>query len=186
MGPFERSFRTFQSICGESVLRNVVIVTTRWSEAEFVTQSQREAELRNNPHSFQPAIARGAKLRRHQSDTTTSAHMILREMLHNNAKPLRIQVEMVDDKKGISQTDAAGELNKQFEQADKKHQDQMAMLKDEIWDAIARRDEETTREIEEECWQKVEEMAKRQKSLGGLTEKYRIAMEAEETRRLIR
>ncbi|KAJ2935050.1 hypothetical protein H1R20_g2003, partial [Candolleomyces eurysporus] len=110
-----KNFRTFRRLCGEQTLRNVVIVTNMWSAVDPQLGAQREQELLTQDDlGFKSALEKGAKMMRHDG-TGQSAADILRYILgNNNPMALQIQREIVDEKKDVSQTAAADEIEKEL------------------------------------------------------------------------
>ena len=89
-----RSFGAFRKLCGDSTLRNVVIVTNMWGEILPEIGNERERQLETDRY-FGSAIAAGAKLLRHYN-TIESAEAILRQTVHNGPISLPAQQEIVD------------------------------------------------------------------------------------------
>ena len=77
-----KNVKMLQELCGESTLRNVVIVTDGWHENTHEEYARREAGLMNNLH-FRLAINKGVQYARHD-DTTGSAQNIVRLILDNH------------------------------------------------------------------------------------------------------
>ena len=105
-----RNFRMFRQLCGDTTLKNVVIVTNMWGEVEREMGEAREAELAGKDKFFKPALDKGALMLRHEN-TRDSAYNILKQIIQNHPIPLQIQREIVDEKKDCSQTVAADEIN---------------------------------------------------------------------------
>jgi hypothetical protein len=68
-----RNFKMFRQLCGESTLRNVVIVTNMWGEVGREVGEAREAELGSDDRFFKPVLDKGAHMLRHNG--LTSAHV---------------------------------------------------------------------------------------------------------------
>jgi len=137
----------FRKLCGETTLRNVVVVTNMWGEVDPKVGEAREAELMTDDIFFKPVLDKGAQTARHEN-TVTSAQKIIRLFLDNHPIPLRIQVELVDEHKDISETGAGEELNREMNAQVMKHQEEMRVLREEIEQAMRDKDEETMRELE--------------------------------------
>ena len=108
----------FRELCGDKTLKNVVLVTNMWGR---VTQSLgvgREKQLQSK--HFKSAIDKGARLLRYE-DTPESAQEILRTILHNEPVVLKIQRELVDDRKEVGQTGAGAELSKEMRKMMESH-----------------------------------------------------------------
>jgi len=143
-----RNFKMFRQLCGESTLRNVVIVTNMWNEVDREEQEAREAELAEDDRFFKPVLAKDARMLRHHNNIA-SAQVILRSLLKNQALAIQIQRELVDEGKDISQTAAGEVLNRELAEQMKRHNEQMAELKQEMGDAIREKDEQTKKELEQ-------------------------------------
>ena len=126
-----RNFRMFRQLCGEQTLTNVVIVTNRWEEIQLDVGEAREQELRTDERFFKPVIDKGAQMVRH-NNTPEVARAILSHLIQNKPIPLRIQVELVDEKKRFEETDAGVELNKELHELMRKHQQEMKELREEL------------------------------------------------------
>ncbi|KAH8818761.1 P-loop containing nucleoside triphosphate hydrolase protein [Flagelloscypha sp. PMI_526] len=170
-GMAAKNLRMFRQLCGDTTLKNVVIVTNMWGEVKTETGEARETELRSleHPPLFKPVLDKGAVMLRH-SDTLDSAHDILRHILKNHPEPLQIQREMVDEKKDLSQTAAGEELNRELEMLRKQHEKEMNQLRGDMELAIKRKDDDTRRELEAECRQLQEKL----KNVNADTEKLNL------------
>ncbi|KAJ6532002.1 hypothetical protein B0H19DRAFT_1189538 [Mycena capillaripes] len=142
-----RNFKMFRQLCGDSTLKNVLIVTTMWGEVERELGEAREAELASDEKFLKPVLDKGARLLRHDNDVA-SAQAILRYLIGNQPRALRIQRELVDQGKDISQTAAGEELNREFAKEIKRHKEEMATLQQEIKDAIREKDAQAKEELE--------------------------------------
>ena len=126
-----RNFKMFRELCGDSTLKNVVLVTNMWGEVSKEVGEAREAELAREDIFFKPVLEKGARLLRHDN-TVESTQEILRSIIGNQPRSLRIQRELVDEKKDISQTAAGAELNRDLLQQAEKHRLEMIVLQDEM------------------------------------------------------
>lgn len=108
-GATQNDFRRFRKLCGDSTLKNIVIVTTMWDTTSRQAAEQRERELAQTPAFYKPAIDNGALMARHYN-TAESAHHILRIVLGFPPELLRIQRELVDEGKTLSGTSAGMDL----------------------------------------------------------------------------
>jgi len=98
---------------------------------------------------FKPVLDKGAQMVRHDN-TVASAEGIIRLVLDNQPLPLRIQVELVNERKDISKTSAGEELNRELNAQIRKRQEDMRILKEEMEQAIKEKDEDTRRILENE------------------------------------
>lgn len=121
----------FRQLCGDTTLKNVIIVTNMWGEVEKQIGDARESELAGKDKFFKPALDKGAVIFRH-GNTRDSALNILRQIIQNHPVTLQIQREMVDEKREISQTVAADELNREITLQTKRFRNEMRALKEEM------------------------------------------------------
>jgi len=170
----------FRKLCGDSTLRNVVIVTNMWGDVDPHVGDAREAELMREDNFFKPVLDKGARMARH-SNTIASARDIIRLVLDNRPLPLRIQVELVNERKDISKTGACEELNRELNDETRKHQEEMRILKGEIERAMRDKDEETRRELERQNRRIQKEVEKVKKGVGSFAADYRRDKERIET-----
>ena len=145
-GVSTRNFRMFRKLCGENVLKNVVIVTNRWEEVDLRVGEAREAELQRGDLFFKPVLAEGARMARHDG-TTPSAKRIIRLLLNNHPLPLRIQEELVDEGKRIIETDASEVLEEELQERIAQHERKMQAVIKEMRQAMKDRDEKAGREL---------------------------------------
>ena len=162
----------FRKLCGESTLQNVVIVTNMWGEVDPKLGDAREAELVREDIFFKPVLDKGARMSRHDN-TCPSAKRIIRLILENHPLPLRIQEELVDEQKDISQTGAGEELNRELDARIKVYQQEMPVLMGEIEQAIKDKDEETRKELEIESERMQKEIARFQNDAKRLESDYK-------------
>ncbi|RXW15799.1 hypothetical protein EST38_g10056 [Candolleomyces aberdarensis] len=151
-GLAKTNFGIFRKLCGESSLRNVVIMTNMWSRLPTEEEGLRRAdELTSLDDFFKPAIAKGAVMMHHKKDTVDSAHGILHQILQNHPMALSIQTELVDQQKTITETGAGmaldDKLAKLVEQYERKLKEQFEAAEE----ARRERDEETRQEQLEEA-----------------------------------
>jgi hypothetical protein len=128
-GISNRNFRMFHKLCGDDTLKNVVVVTNMWDEVDLAKGEMREAELKNR--FFKQALDKGAQMVRHDN-TVESTCNILRRIIRNHPLPLRIQRELVDEKKDIGQTAAAQEVESQIQKLIQKHQAEIMKVQEEM------------------------------------------------------
>lgn len=146
-GVGRRNFSMFKKLCGDDALKNIVIVTNMWNDVPEERGIARENQLATDDKFFKPVLERGAIMLRHDN-TLSSTHAILRRIVSNHPKALRIQQELVDEHKDITQTAAGVELNHELAALVKKHQEELAQLHQEMQDALLAKDEEMKRELD--------------------------------------
>jgi hypothetical protein len=170
-GISRRNFSMFRQLCGESSLKNIILVTNMWSEVSIEVGEAREAELRESNIFFKPVLDKHARLLRHEN-TLKSAQAIVLNLIGNRPTALRIQRELVDQCLDISQTAAGAELNRELMEQVRKHQEELKSLQLEIKAAIKARDDETRKELEEETRKLQAEMARVQTDAQKLASDY--------------
>ena len=128
-GSSSRNFKLFRNLCGDDALKNSVVVTNMRGDVDLKKGEKREAELRDK--FFKPAIDKGAQLLRHDN-TAKTAHDILRYLIHNRPLPLRIQIELVDEKKRLLETVAGEELNRELLELTRRQEVEIRQLQEEM------------------------------------------------------
>jgi len=147
----------FRKLCGDNTLRNVVVVTNMWGEVSPQVGAAREAELMSEDIFFKPVLKRGGQMARH-NNTVASAESIIRRVLNNRPLPLRIQVELVSERKDISKTSAGKELNRELNAQIRKHQEEIRIIKKEMEQVMKDKDERTRTALEIEAKRMQEEI----------------------------
>ncbi len=159
-GLSNRNFRMFRHLCGDSTLSNVVIVTTMWDQIERVRGEARELELMNKSLFFEPAIAHGARMARHDN-TRESALSIVRSILSHRSGQSVLQIqEELESGVDIHETKAGQELFKDLKDQSVRHKNELREIIEEMQEAIRLRDEASRKELNLER-EKLEEMIKR-------------------------
>lgn len=130
-GTSTRNFKLFRGLCGETMLRNVVIVTNMWGEVTLDVGEAREEELKSQDDFFKPVLERGAQLKRHY-DTPASAHVIVGCVASKKPRALRIQRELVDEQRVITETTAGAELGRELHEQAMKFKEKRRQLQDEM------------------------------------------------------
>ncbi|KZP07744.1 P-loop containing nucleoside triphosphate hydrolase protein [Athelia psychrophila] len=132
-GISRRNFSMFRKLCGDDSLKNVALVTNMWSEVDPA-----------------PVLDKHAQLLRHDG-TLATAQAIVAQIVDNHPMALRIQEELVDEHKDISETAAGTELNRELAEQARKHKEELKLIREEMQVAIKERDEETRQELEAEA-----------------------------------
>lgn len=156
-GTSSRNFRIFRELCGESTLKNVLIVTNMWSEVDPELAEDRERELATNPKFFKPVVDRGARMLRNLN-TRESAHAILRYLINSQAHTLQIQHELVNEHRDLAQTSAGTELTRLLKEQSNRHEEQLREVRRELEEAMRAKDEEARKELQEEITKKQDEL----------------------------
>jgi len=112
----------FQELCGADALQNVILTTTMWDEVTDETGSLREDQLRTI--FWQPMMSRGCRIARFSS-TRKSAWEIIDKFDVDTRRPIKLQKEMVDEGKELSQTSAYAVLLRWWERVIAKFRDML-------------------------------------------------------------
>ena len=98
----------FKRLCGEANFSKIILGITWWNQVDGETALARERILCQEPTFWGDMIAKGAKVRRIESDKVRAIEL-LHEFVGNEPAPLQIQLEMAGGKLP-GQTSAATEL----------------------------------------------------------------------------
>ena len=174
-----RNFAMFHKLCGESALKNVVLVTNMWREDSQVVNEARERELISG--FFKPVLDKGAQVTRH-NNTIESAHDILLRIVGNHPIALQIQRELVDERMDIIDTAAGGLINQELKEQIRQHQAELKELREEMMEALKWKDEEMRQELEEAKKALEEKATKATKASEGMATNYAVEKERVETK----
>lgn len=151
-----RNFKTFRELCGETSLKNVVLVTNMWGEVSHDVGEARERELASA--FLKPAIDKGAQMVRHHN-TEGSAHDVLRRIINNHPVVLQIQRELVDEHKNITNTAAGEAVDVELAEEMKRHEVALKTMQEEVMRALEEKHEmarlvlqEEKMNLEEQMW----------------------------------
>jgi len=164
-----RNFRMFRRLCGDSTLKNVVLVTNMWGKVKQDVGEARERELSDK--FFKAALDKGARLVRHH-DTIESSHDVIRRIMENDPATLQIQRELVDERKDINHTSAGEAVSQEFNRLIKSHEAEVKALREELRHALESRDQETRIELEEATSGLKEQMDKMRVELEAMASRY--------------
>ena len=164
-----RNFKMFRELCGDSTLKNVVLVTNMWDEVSPEDGQDREDQLSSD--FFKPVLDKGAQMIRHHN-TAESAHDIIRRIIKTHPVALRIQEELVDEQKDIVDTAAGEVVNKELNELMRRHQAELKKVQEGIEQALKEKDEETRQELEEDRRKMQAQMDKVRKDSDEMASRY--------------
>ena len=167
-GNSRRNFQMFRELCGDTSLKNVVLVTNMWGEVSQDVGEARELELITD--FFKTVLDKGAQLARHHN-TVKSAHDIIRSIMKNRPMALQIQRELIDEKKDIIDTAAGEAVNKELNEHIRRHQADLKEVRNEM-QALKDKDGEAMKELEEETRKLKAQMDKMSSDSAGMTSSY--------------
>ena len=142
-----RNFKIFRELCGETSLKNVVLVTNMWDEASRDVGEAHERELASA--FLKPALDQGAQMVRHHN-TERSAHDVIRRIMNNHPVVLQIQREVVDEHKDVANTAAGEAINTELAEETKRHELALAVMREEVLRAFEDKHERARQVLEEE------------------------------------
>jgi hypothetical protein len=108
-----RTLRVFKDFCGDTALKNVIIVTNMWDKVTSEEGETRERQLRGDDRYFKPLLKANATMHRHDN-TLESARRIVRQISSRHPLPLDIQTETVVQNKPLHRTSAGTSLRSQL------------------------------------------------------------------------
>lgn len=171
-GISRRNFSMFRKLCGDQNLKNVMIVTNMWAEVSPAVGEARELELMTDDLLFKAAYEKGAGFMRHDN-TAESAHRIIRRIIKNHPEALRIQQELVEEKKDIIDVEAFGVLDRDMERLRMKHKEQLQTLQRQLDLALENKDAETQEELRSVRLEMVNKVVAMNKKHDALSQEYR-------------
>ena len=130
-----RSFGWLRAICGEEILRNVVLVTNMWDSVDQEVGAERERQLA--AEFFKPALDRGAQILRHY-DSPESAHDIIRAILANGRTALQVQQELINERREFDRTTVGQGLSRMVEEYTRRLQQRVDRLRGALAKARSR------------------------------------------------
>ncbi|PUU74169.1 hypothetical protein B9Z19DRAFT_474156 [Tuber borchii] len=139
-GSAMRNLRTFQSLCGQEVLENVLLTTTQWSNVDLEEGQAREDNLRDEG-LWGGLIRKGATLQKFHG-TRDSGFELIHKLMWNTKKPLDIQDQIVEQRMTLLETDAGKSVNEELIALEKKFKERMESLEKRFRDAIKAKDDE--------------------------------------------
>ena len=131
-GSILKNLRMFRRLCGEENLRNVILVTTKWGITPMNDAILRERELCSDRGYWGLMINAGSMVRRF-NNTEASARSLVEELLHTGNKSFtpRLQREVVEEGKNLSQTDAGAFIEEALARQAEVHKEEMKALMEE-------------------------------------------------------
>jgi seryl-tRNA synthetase len=167
-GTAKKNLVMFKNLCGKNALKNVILVTTMWSEIALEKGDEREAELVATPEFWGWMMGKGSRICRHTGDRQ-SAMSILKYFVDQNSQVvLDIQDQMVNQDKSLNETSAGIELGHELIREREKFQAELQQVQQDMAKAIKERDEETRdelRELRDEYTSKIESLSKQKDDL---------------------
>jgi hypothetical protein len=138
-----RNLAMFRKLIGDHALRNVVVVTTMWSQIDQIMGAERERELVNTPKFWGTLVSRGSSVARFDG-TREGAFSILHSQLNKTTRTLNIQKEMIDDHLQLPDTEAGKEVLASITHFKLEHQKEIERLRSHMKEALSQNDRSTS------------------------------------------
>ena len=167
-GIARRDFGMFRELCGDSTVKNVILVTNMWGDVAAGVEEARERELVQE--FFRPVLDKAAQFTR-PYNTVKSSHDIIRCILKNQPTALRIQRKLVDEHKDIADTATGQTINNELNGQIRRHKAELEAVREEM-EALVEEDEETRQELEEETRRIQREINQMRMDSEGMATKY--------------
>lgn len=146
-GSAMRNLNMFKKLCGENYFQNVVLATTMWERLSSKADGLRnEEQLKANRDWWGGMLAKGSRMFQHY-DSAGSAREIVGYLVKSSPTVLRIQEEMVDERRELVDTLAGREVEKDLHELRAKCVEEMKALRDEQAEALKERDETMLAEL---------------------------------------
>ncbi|TDL14538.1 P-loop containing nucleoside triphosphate hydrolase protein [Rickenella mellea] len=134
-GSTRRIFRMFQELCGSRNLNQVVIATTWWDKVDAPLAVEREGQLCSDKTLFKPMLDLGATMVRHEmrhDHGFSSAQNILHYLLQYKTMDLKIQKQLVNEKRSLPVTNAGEVINHDLMQNARQCIDRLEAVQEEL------------------------------------------------------
>ncbi|PUU75419.1 hypothetical protein B9Z19DRAFT_994853 [Tuber borchii] len=138
--PPQKNLGMFERFCGPSVLQNVLLTTTQWSNIDHMLGWQREEDLRRQDF-WGGLISKGASLERFMN-TRESGLELIYKLMKKEPKPLHIQDQIVEKGMALVETDAGRFINDELISLQKKYAKDLGTLERERQNAVTEKDDE--------------------------------------------
>lgn len=146
-GSAMKNLRMFKKLCGDDALPSVVLATTWWSNVDAATGSQRETELATREAFWAGMISKGSRMFRQDNGAQSARHIV--DYLVSRKRPvtLKIQEELVDEKKTLDETGAGLEVDAQLAAQKKEFEAKLLQIQTDMQKAMKEKDREYHEEL---------------------------------------
>lgn len=121
-----KTFDICRHLCGDEALKNVLLVTARWSDVQESVGASRECDLRDNFWSFM--LGRGSNMSRFHDDRD-SAIGLVSQLLVKEDCVLGLQREISEEGKSLDETSAGAYVTENVEKLKATHEQELESLK---------------------------------------------------------
>jgi flagellar biosynthesis GTPase FlhF len=120
-----KTFEIFKKVCGDTALKNVLLITSRWNEVKQSTGADRERQLKEKFWAYM--LARGSNMSRFHGDRD-SAISLISQLLCKDDVVLELQKELVDQGKRLDETVAGSYVSDTLDKLKEKYEEELASL----------------------------------------------------------
>ena len=120
-----KTFEILKGVVGPDALQNVLLVTSRWDGVTQATGSDRERQLREKFWAYM--LGRGSNMSRFLGDRD-SAIALTGQLLCKDVVVLKLQKEIVHQKKRLDQTAAGSLVNDNLDALKAQYEKELASL----------------------------------------------------------
>jgi len=135
-----RNLKMFRQLCGNEPLKNVILATSFWGDVPQQDALRREEQLRSTPDFWGDMLDRGSTMQRLVD--RNSALRIIELLVQKPKVTLKIQHELVEDRKSLVDTAAGQEVNEELMRLQEKHKEELERVQKELREAMEERDQE--------------------------------------------
>jgi hypothetical protein len=145
-----KNLRTFRKLCGKQSMSSTVLATTMWANVTVDEGDIRETDLKDTAEFWGDMIREGSTTYRHTGDHHSAMNIISHLLNKHTTTVLGLQIEMVDQKKSLDDTEAGREVESEMLKERQLFERRLESTKAEMEEAIARNDKKHIEEIAKE------------------------------------
>jgi hypothetical protein len=125
-----KNLKLFRKLCGSDNMKSVSLVTSMWDKVSLADGERRERDLVDSGGFWQAMISSGCSVKRHDGSIESAKNLVL-ELVEKSPVVLKLQQEIADGKTLI-ETEAGVSLNEELVRVQKKHQEELLEVKQEM------------------------------------------------------
>ncbi|KAH7906244.1 P-loop containing nucleoside triphosphate hydrolase protein [Hygrophoropsis aurantiaca] len=100
----------FKKLCGDDACKNIILATTKWGEVEEAAGVSREGQLKNT--FWKEMIGHGSRMCQFRDNHESAWRIVEMIAVAEPLEALRIQKELVDHHKSLTETEAGISISK--------------------------------------------------------------------------
>ncbi len=154
-GSMLRNLRMFHQLCGENNLNSVILATTHWKDKKGISVAEdvgqaRIDELVRTKEFWGGMVQKGSKVVRHDG-SRESALKIVTDLVDRRIRVvLDIQRQLIDEQRGLNDTDAGVALQGELRAERKKWEAKLSDLQENMEYAVRVKDEEMQEQLKQD------------------------------------